>query len=294
MSQISLGGLTIQSDDAVTVDGNGVGWFIKDTTGWYDLPAMRLFNSPLPRNDGLFRSQSRKGGRTIVVDGWIQAPTMTAREIARVALLGLPFNGGELPLSVTDVLGTLGCNVELVDCKAVPDGRFAVDWQLTVQARDPRKYGNPVSSTTTPASTSGGLDWSTGGGLNWSSGGGLNWGTSTSSGQVNLANPGTADSWPVFTIAANGGTIVNPTITDSLTGNLIGLNLTLSGSDSVVITTNPIGRSVLYNNTDRFSSTTSAQWWSVPPGTTTDLVTLGAASYSGAPTLTVAVAPAYW
>lgn len=294
MTQFSVGGLTLQSNDAVTTDSNGVYWGVKQTTGWYDHPSMRLFNSPLPRNSGLFRSTSYKGGRTIVIDGWITAPTMVARENARVALQGMPFQGGELPLSVTDVLGTLTCAVELVDCKAAPDGPFAVDWQLTLQARDPRKYGTSTSSTTTPASTSGGLDWSTGGGLNWSMGGGLNWGTSSSSGQVNLANPGTAESWPVFTLQANGGSIVNPTITDSVTGNQIGFSLTMSGGDILVITTNPISRSVLLNNTDRFSSTTSAQWWSVPPGTTTDLVSLGATSYVGAPTLTAAVAPAYW
>lgn len=293
MVQYGLGALTFQSNDAVTVDGNGVYWGVASTTGWYDLPSMRLFNSPLPRNSGLFRSTSYKGGRTIVINGWISAPTMALREAARNSLLGLPFSGGELTLTVTDVVGSLTCAVELVDCKAVPSGPFAVDFQLTVQARDPRKYGPASVGTTGPASTSGGIDWSTGGGIDWSTGGGINWGTSTSSGQVGLTNPGTAETWPTFTLAANGGTLVNPIITDSLTGGQLAFTLSMAGTDTLIITTNPIARSVLYNNTDRRGAMTAAQWWSVPPSTS-DIVSLGQFSASGSPSLTMALAPAYW
>jgi hypothetical protein len=69
--------------------------------------------------------------------------------------------------------------------------------------------------------------------------------------------------------------------------------MTLSGTDMLVLTTNPIGRSVLYNGADRRSSMTSAQWFSLYPGTS-DQIAFQASSTSGSPTMTVAFAPAYW
>lgn len=295
IDQWTIGPLVFNAVDAV-----GGRWIVKPqaTTGWYDGAAPRLNLQEAPRNHGAYRAPSYNAERTIVIPGQYDGPSVAAAMAARDLLTGLYANGTQMTLTVAGNGISRSATVEMgAQPKLSPFVAINFDFQLTLTANDPAKYGPTQTATTNPFSATSGLDWTGGGagGLDWTGGstGGLNWGTVTSSGQCALTNGGTADSWPVFTIAANGGSITNPTLTDALTGNVIGFALTMSGNDQLVITSNPLNRTVLLNGVDRMPAQTSLQWWVVPAGAT-DTVSLTQSAYSGTPTFTMSVAPAYW
>lgn len=291
----SIGGLTFNA-----VDANGVAWVVDSagTTGWYDGPDVNLNQNAQPRGDGVYRADSYRAARVIVIPGWCTAPSKPAAQAARRAFVGLYARGTQQTLTVVDGSETLTALVELAGPpKAKPHaGGVGFDWQLTLSAADPRKYG-PASSAPTglPSASGVGLDWGTGGaiGLDWGTGSsvGLDWGTSGSNGLLVLSNPGTADAWPVFTVA---GPVTNPSITDGAGNVLAYTGPALASTDRLVITSNPLGpRSVMLNgSTDARGSLTTAQWASIPAESSQTYQFQGTSA--GAPTLTGTVAPAYW
>lgn len=287
VDQWSIGNLVLN-----TVDQFGGVWLVnpQGSSGWYDGVAPRLNLQDAPRAHGAYRSASFNAERTIVVAGKYDGLSVAAAMAARDLVTGLFANGTQQNLTVA---GNGVSRSALVEQGALPKLTPFVainfDFQLTLTANDPAKYGAAVTASTAPFQATGGVSWP----LDWSTGGGLNWGTVVSTGQCSISNLGTADSWPTFTIAANGGTLTNPMITDALTGNVIAFALTLANNDQLVITTNPLNRTVLLNGVDRMPAQTSLQWWNVPAGAT-DTVSLTQGSYTGSPTFTMSVAPAYW
>ena len=281
---------TIGSWSGNVTDSAGCRWGVAMSAGWYDGPGVRLNHTPLPRYDGAYRSQSYRAERTITLTGWCEAPNKLAAESARNQFLGLLAGGGQTTLTVTDDYSTQTATVELgADPKVRPDGPFSFDWQLVLSAADPRRYGASVSAATGLPSSSGGLDWATGGGLDWSTGGGLNWGSSTSTGQLVMSNVGTADTWVAYTLT---GPLTNPALTVPSTGQQLAYTGVLGSTDTLVISTDPLSRSVVLNGvTDRRSYLTSASWWSLPPGATT-VVALSASSGTGS--VAASWRPAYW
>lgn len=289
--QFQLGGISFNGG----TDSNGNTWWVTKETGWSDSPPPRTGRTDRPWTQGQYRIPVYNSSRVIGLSGWTACPSATARRLAEHQISALCWDPSLLyTLACTEETGTLTCLVErdAASTAVIQPGGFDLAWSIQVAAPDPRKYAATQALSTGVASVASGLDWSTGGGLNWSSTGGLVWGTSTSSGIVTPSNTGTADTWPTITFSANGGTIVNPQALDQ-NGNLLAFNLTLSGTDVLVLSTNPIGRSVLYNGTDRRSSMTSAQWFSIYPGTS-DQIAFQATSTTGTPTMTVSFAPAYW
>jgi hypothetical protein len=287
----SIGGLIVNQLDSV-----GGQWMPGLSSGWYDGAGVRLNQVPVPRAHGAYRANSYFNPRTIVVTGnYLNLNgNVAATQAARDLVKGVFANGTQTVLTVTDKGQTRTSTVEPGDQpKITMANPTAFDFQLTLSAADPRLYGPAQSSTTGPASSTGGLDWATGGGLDWATGGGLNWGTTTSNGTVTVSNPGNTDTWPVFTLAANGGTLVNPVLTDQTSGNQLAFNLTLSGTDQVVITTLQLIRTVLYNGTDYRAAMTSTQWFPVLAGQS-DTVQFTESSYTGSPTVTMTASPAYW
>lgn len=285
--QFQLGGISFNGG----TDSNGNTWWVTKETGWSDSPPPRPGRTDRPWTHGQYRIPNYKTARVIGLSGWTACPSAVARRQAEHQLSALCWDPSRLyTLACTEETGTLSSLVELDATTSVQiqRGGFDLAWSLQVAAPDPRKYAGAVSGSTGVAASTGGLTWP----LDWSTGGGLNWGTTTSSGQVTIANSGTADTWPTITFAANGGTIVNPAALDQ-SGNLLAFNLTLTGTDVLVLSTNPIGQSVLYNGVDRRASMTSAQWWSIYPGNT-DVIAFQAQSTAGSPTMTVSAAPAYW
>lgn len=279
-------------------DGNGVSWGVNPggVQGWFDGPGVKLNQAQWPRYDGSARSQSFRDVRAITLTGWGKAPTRAAAQAARDAFTGNFAGGGQYTLTVADDGATPGDRaqtrfaiVELGDapkCTPAANG-CEFDWQLILSAVDPRKYDvSTRTGLTTLPMFSGGLDWTTGGGLSWP----LNWGSTVSNGTFGLANPGTADTWPVFTLT---GPLTTPTITRQDTGQTLAYNDTLAVGDVAVITSSPYNRSTVLNGViDRSGVISTAQWFSIDPGSLATIVLSSATS--GAGSLSGLINPAYW
>lgn len=274
-------------------DLNGNTWWVTEEQGWSGSPSPRTGRTDRPWTQGQYRIPNYNSSRIISLSGRTVCQSLSGRRLAEHQLAQLCWDPTLLyTLSCTEETGILSAQVErdAATQVVIDSGGLSLTWSLQLAAPDPRKYATTVSGSTGVASQTGGLSWP----LDWTGGGagGLNWGTVTSTGTITLTNSGTADTWPVITFAANGGTIVNPAALDA-NGNLLSFNLTLSGTDQLVLTTNPIGRTVLLNGADRRSAMTSAQWFSIYPGST-DPVSFTASSTSGSPLMTISYAPAYW
>lgn len=284
-------------------DTNGVLWAYNPaaTTGWYDGPPVRLNQTPIPRYAGAYRANSYRAARTIVITGWVNAPNKAAAQSARDAFMGLFTTGEQETLTVVDGAQTRTMQVELGDApKATPHaGGIGFDFQLTLIAVDPRKYGIPIPAVTgLPSPSQTGVVWGTppgsGVGVSWGtppgSGVGVSWGNLGSAGLVTVSNSGTAESWPTHTII---GPITLPSVTDGAGNVLAWTGPPLSSSDRLVIVTNPLGpRSVTLNGGDQRASLTTTQWAPVAAGASQTYQFQGTSA--GSPSLLVSVPPAYW
>lgn len=289
----TVGGLVLnQTDD------NGVTWAVERTQGWYDGAPVRLRNTPKGQESGDFRSKSRRGSKTVVLAGWIKAPTIALAESARNTVTALQ-SGDQFQLVWSTPNSARYALVEFSDTPMITptgDGRD-LDFQLTLLQADPDRYywdtiaGAPVSLTAGPIgvpSASSGLDWVTGGGLDWVTGGGLNWGTVTSTGTASLTNPGTATAWPVFTLA---GPLTSPTITDQASGSALSYTgSALVAGETLVIDTK--AKTVQRNGVNRRRELTTAQFnqMTIAPSATKTFV-LSTSNASDTGTMTVSITP---
>jgi hypothetical protein len=289
----SVGGLVLPS-----VDANGVTWSTVGVTGWHDGPGVVLSQVKMPRMDGSWRGKNTRTPRLITIPGWAQAPSKQARITAQDQLTSLLYGGGQSTLTVTDdYLNPRTALVELAaDIKALAIGPSGIDYQIVLSAADPRKYEAPATtSTTLPITTPTGIDFTTGGGIDFVTGGGVNFGAQQSNGTLTMTNTGYAESDPIFTITgpSDSGTLINPSITNSTTGQVIAYNGTLQLNDVLVINTSRFARSVTLNGSiDMWAALSVAQWFAVQPKSSLTVQFQGS-STSLTPLLTASVSAAY-
>lgn len=280
------------------VDSNGTAWGVRTngTSGIFDGPPVTLNQTDFPNADGAFRSKNFRPTRTMIINGWAQAASIAGGEASRRAFIGMLNGGGQQTFSVTFMDGlVLTALVELGDTPKATPNALQFEWQLTLSANDPYLYGPAVSSSVGLPGAVSGLDWvGLGAGLDWTGGGlgGLVWGATSSNGLLQLANLGPAHAWPVFTISGPpSGTLVNPIIVNSTTGETLAYTGTLNPGDTLVITTNPTNRSVMLNGTSYRRFLTSAQYFSVAPNSSITIQFQGTSSST--PLLLASLASAY-
>jgi hypothetical protein len=282
---------TIGGWSAGVDDDNGARWGVADQDA-LSAPGAKTRISERPYSSGAYRAPSFRSSRTITLTGWCAAQDRASVRRARDTLMSAVSGGGQQTLTIDDGISPRQCRVELAsDVKIKFTGSpWFFHWQLSVVAVDPVYYDVAVQSASTTLPTPGGvgLDWSTGGGLDWSTGGGLNWGTVVSNGTFSMANSGNADTWPVFTFT---GPLTSPMVTNTSTGQQLAYSGTLSAADNVVITTAPVGRSVLLNGADRFTLMTSAAWFPIPAFSN---ITIGFAASAGGGSLSASWSSASW
>lgn len=282
----SIGRITFNGMDAT-----GTEWWVETDDGWFNAPGEVLSQEVWPSYDGVFDAPSYRDKRLITLSGTVLAPDRYTCDQALRTLAAVGMSRALVPLTVAEPQRTYTVGVRRAQAPTVTRVTAnAAEWQLFLVAPDPRRYwAQPNTATALVPSVASGLDWSTGGGLNWSPG--LDWGTATSTGTATVANPGTAESWPIFTLT---GPLLYPVITNPDTGQVIAFNGTLGVADTLVITTSPYGRTVILNgSTDRRSWLTSAQWFSASPE---GMLTVALSTSSSADTgqLAVSVYPADW
>jgi hypothetical protein len=274
---------TIGSWQTGVIDTNGVRWWAS-SPDYADGPGVRLNQTDKPFADGAFRIRSFRASRTITIQGGVECPDRYSAVQAANTLKALFPAGGQQSMLVDDGIATRTCTVELAaNPKVSFMGPVSFDFQLPLSAVDPRMYDTATltGATTLPTPGATGLNWSpsASAGLNWapSATGGLDWGSVSSNGALAMANPGTASTWPTFTLV---GPLINPVITDIATGRTLAYNGTLvTSSDYLVINCNPFNRGVkLQGQIDRFPLMTSANWMEIDAGGSLTVALSGAGS----------------
>ncbi len=277
-------------------DDTGTRWVVTSQT-LNDGVARKTHTTERPFGMGAYRNRSYPAAKTGTIQGWCQAQDRAGRVTARDQLMALFGDGGQALLVVDDGLAPRQLQVEL-DAEAPRCAVWATgegfDWQLSLYAADPRFLDTAVRQAPATLNTvaTDGLDWAAGapGGLDWAAGapGGLDWGSSGAGSLLVMANPGSAITWPVFTITTPS-TLTNPTLTNPATGDVLAYAGTVDSGQTLTIDCSPFTRSVSLNGIDRSSSLSSAQWIDIPAGQTTTVQFSG----TGAGTVTATWQYAY-
>lgn len=278
-------------------DETGCRYMILKDQGWRGGAAPRNNRDPKAAASGEHRRTPYLDGLKVTWTGEFYAPNAASRAAGERKLRRIGKDTKALfEVRCSDSLGELFSFMEIDSATLVePNSLIDGDFSMQFASPDPRQYTVSQTSggTTGLASSTGGLDWVTGGGLDWVTGGGLNWGTVTSTGQFTFNNTGDAETDPVFTITLSSGTLVNPTITVSSTGQRLHYNGVLQANDVVRIDTSEFTRSAVLNGgTDVRVRLDVAEWFQLPPGLTT--VNFSADVANATATLTGAAFNAYW
>lgn len=233
-------------------DDNGFSYLVQKSRGWVDGPEPRPEFIDRPSADGSYRSSNYNRSRVIELSGIAQCRTRRDRDRLADSLSGLCRNkDGRYPLVRYEYERTLYCTVERtqrVEVVELPDG-VTLTWNLQVTAVDPRKYSAVERTATTgisqaaldgvlwdgPATPITGTLWDGAAlpitGLVWQASSGV-------SGVVDLINEGTELTPVVFTITAPpAGTLVMPTITDTVRGFVLTYGGTMAAGSVLTIDT---------------------------------------------------------
>jgi hypothetical protein len=159
-------------------------------------------------------------------------------------------------------------------------GRAVYEVDVHCLARDPRMYGDAVSSTT-------GLP-TTGGGLVFPVTFPLDFGEPGDPGRVQMTNAGSAPTAPTFAVA---GGLDGFTLTEIDSGRRLVFDRQIP--DGATVTVNMAARRVLIDGSDVTGFLTVREWWTIGPGQTS-IVQFDGTDPVGTPTLTGYTESAWW
>lgn len=253
------------------IDDAGNRWWASTVEDGSSTPPPKLRAANRPYGHGGYRSRSYWGPKRFAIEGGVECADGLAAELAADLLRGTFSSGDPITYTRKSRAGSRTLLVELDDRLGVTTsvGGYVLTFQIPLKANDPRYLDTNVQSVTVSvaAPSSSGLNWSPG--LDWATGGGLDWGTPTSTGVMALTNPGTADAYPIISIA---GPMISPSITDTATGRIVAYTGSVNSGQTLTIDMSPFTRRVSIDGVDRFASLSSAQWITVPPGSIRSLV----------------------
>jgi hypothetical protein len=271
--------------DGLTFDANAVsGLTLSALTGWWDGPAPRLSLDERPQDDGSF-SPGRvfKSGKVVTVEGSFVGSSLLDAQVMRRRLAAIQQSGLESDFTVQDDLGSFTVSALLSAAVVLPDDLFSpfFTFSFAVSSASAYKFGPAVTASTGLATSAPGITFP----VTFP----ITFGTAANNGQVTSSNPGTARSWPVFSVTGQmtGGFLLTNTVTAQRIQLVRDIPLT-----SVVSIDSRNGQAFI-DGSPIPGYLTRAEWWSVPPGgsSTVQFTALGVTS--GSPTLTVTVKPAY-
>lgn len=252
-----------------TVTYNGLSldedpYHIVTVEGLADLPAIRSGDTGRVARGGLVAGRDLYGGRSVTITLDVLADTQAAFGVA-VAALSRAFAApvdDPLPLSFTipGVADGVAARVYVRPRKrALP---IATSWfqgttraSVQLDAADPLLYSDSESSLTIAAAVEAG-------GRSYDRTYDMTYGSLGTGGIGIVSNLGDTPAPVVLRIY---GPIVDPRVTNTTTGQVLGLTATLGGGEFVDIDT--ADRTVLLGGTaDRYSWLTTPQWWDLQPG----------------------------
>lgn len=233
-------------------DSNGCIWYLTDYKGWQGAPAPRTNVVDREQSDGVYDGPVWQPGRQITLEGKVVCPSNLVMHKA-FDVIGAVLVSGSRTATLTVVephvtrIATVRRDAEtLID----PVGNTDATFSMILYAPDPNRYGSVLqtgSATLYQAST--GRAYPLAFPRAYGS-------ASASSGTVTVTNNGNVMTYPIITISANAGPMVNPSVT--LIGGLtLTFTLTLNAGDVLTIDTGQ--RSVLLN--------AAARAWPLTTGT---------------------------
>jgi len=283
----AIDGVTFNVADA------DVEWIIHEDEGWDNPPELKDSLSSRMIGAGSYDSVAYPGTRLIVLDGLLRGSSRTIVEKAlrKLALVG--GSGLATPLVRTDEELALQCMVKRA---ARPSTRRLsptdVLFQLSLVAPDPRKYSAELHSTPavglgTPPT--GGVLWdgpAGGTGLQWggpAGGTGVIWqGAAGTPGIVTVTNAGNEPAPLQFAITDSAEAIPNPGIQNLSTGEVIAYSGVLPMGSLLEIDADPEAASVLVDGSNRGPSLSRAEFFTVPPETSIQILFTSTAPAPGA------------
>jgi hypothetical protein len=191
---VTVDGLTFSEDGWTSPDGYTL--WLDDIPGWTDGPAVRRERAARMNAHGEFSERGWRDARLVTIVGDATCPSVEVTALAEHQLAAVLADGLAGVLEVTDTATVpMSCGAYLF---AEPKIGYKNDTTLTFQLQficpKPRKYGAAVNAVTGIATPGGGLDYPLGAGLDY--------GAPGTPGTITLANTGTADTAPTFTVAA--------------------------------------------------------------------------------------------
>lgn len=222
-------------------DAAGNVWSIQDEKGLMHTPAFRTNVVDREQSDGVFDGPAWLPGRTIVLDGVIRSPDFptlyAAMRTVRGLLAGLtrtaPLVAAYPDITIQTVVRKDGeCLVDKIQ-SAHPIATFS----MLLYAPDPTLYGATLQSASTGV-------FAASGGRAYAKAYPVAYGPGSSTGLIAVTNNGDTTTYPIITITAGSGPLVNPTITE-LGGNALMFPFTMNAGDVLVVDTG--ARTVLLN-----------------------------------------------
>lgn len=248
--QVQLGNLTFNY-----VDASGVEWRLTSMQGWFDEPDNAAVQTQRTAAHGSYQTSTWMPGRTVTLNLVLRGPDIPTLETALNSI------GPDAPFTETSPLIVPGNPWTFAYFRRsgvitkTMQGVWA-DVTLVLFASDPRRYvytaqpilgslGGPEPGLTLPLTLPATLP-------SWTPGGAV---AGTLVGNFNAP-------W----LAQINGYVVNPILTNNLTGDYLALNLTVNDGDYVVV--DSLEKTVLYNGvTDRSGTILSgSRFFSLAPG----------------------------
>lgn len=261
---------------------------VQDSAGnvWHVTSEQGLMHSPAPRtnvvdreqSDGEFDGDAWQPGRSITLEGVVSSPDAPTLYAAMRTARGLLVAGSRrLPLIAAFPDLTLQTVVRR-------DGETLVDkiqhqmpratFSLVLYAPDPNLYSNALQSASVGVFVAGS-------GRAYPLAFPRAYGAAGAAGTINVTNNGNETTYPIITLAAGAGPMVNPTVT-AFGGLSLVFDLTLNAGDVLTIDTGQ--RSVVLNGTAARTWPLTSGTLAAPPGASTQLLFT---AFSSDPTATM-------
>ena len=263
------------------VEDSGVQTTLQDMQGW---GAVGVTLAPIqkPRQPGAWASLSYSTARSITIVGTTSAPTAALASDALDRLIDACSLDSTL-FTVFEAGRSRWANVRR-DGDIIPTwlGATSFSWSIQFVALDPRKFGTPLTSSTSLPSVTGGLT------LPFTLP--FTLASTVVSGQVSLTNPGNSTGSVILRI---DGPCVGPVVTRTgVTGSSLVFASSLVLNSGEWLTVNGDKQTALANDqANRAGYITSRGWPTFEPGV--NVFSFTASGYNAASLLTITATPAY-
>lgn len=276
-STVAIGDLLLN-----TVDANGVFWILENFTGWGS-PGSTAELSQRARGHGATSSEGFLRPRVMTLEGVIDAPTAEA--------LSLAVDDLAAAVTLSDFRFLVSESGRIRHCDAKRQDEILISWidaitarfSIQIVAKDPRKFGDLITTSTRLPFSSGGLVRPS----TWP----RTWTGVSGTGKVTINNPGNTQA-PVWLridgpLPAGGWTITHQGKRQSLT---FATALALGAGEFVAVDMDR--REVLaQGQAPRSGYVTSRGWFSLDPGE--NVIAFSAQNYSSTASLTVSTKPSW-